>query len=566
MAVRELFAVMSYAPLRLSILKGAHAMKEEDRFSYKEPPPTTSEQERGGDSDRGALSAASPLSQVTPLPPPASERARQLPPPRHLRLLLVVLVVVLLSALAGGYGVFRARPAAPRQAPSAFQQTHCPSSLPLGVGLVEGQKVICGFLVVPEDRSQPQGPTIRLAVAIYKASSSHPDPDPVLFLSGGPGQALLENQGVVFNAVNLSSNQDLILFDQRGVGYSQPSLRCLDNETLQECHTRLVKEGINLNAFTTLEDAADVHDLIRALGYGQVNLDSVSYGTRLALTVMRLYPADLRSVILNSVLPPQVNLFTSIPQAAERAFDVLFRGCAADPACNTAYPHLQAVFYHLIAALNTTPITFQATPPSGGVPVTVHFTGDDLVLWLREALYHTGLIPQLPAVLFQIRQHDYIQLAFIYGDLIDTTGSIGLFYSIMCGEDMAYTTQHGLEASVQGLPSPIQPALLDFGLRRYAACQVCGVQPVPALQKEPVTSSIPTLILQGEYDPVTPPTNGMRASQALSNRYFFLFPGVGHGVASPTSCPSDIEQAFLENPREKPDASCISSMPEPVFW
>jgi pimeloyl-ACP methyl ester carboxylesterase len=498
------------------------------------------------------------------------ERERQLPARRHLRLLLVVLVVVLLAALAGGYGVFRALSApplaTPRQAPSAFQQTHCPFPLPLGVGLVEGQNVTCGFLVVPEDRSQPQGPTIRLAVAIYKASSPHPDPDPVLFLSGGPGQALLENQGVVFNAGNLLSNRDLILFDQRGVGYSQPSLRCLDNETLEACHTRLVNSGINLNAFTTLEDAADVHDLIRALGYRQVNLDSVSYGTRLALTVMRLYPADLRSVILNSVLPQQVDLFTSIPQAAARAFDVLFRGCAADISCARAYPHLQAVFSQLIAHLNTTPITFQATPASSGVPVTVHFTGNDLVLWLRDALYYTGLIPQLPSVLFQIRQHDYTQLAFIYGDLITTAGSIGLFYSIMCGEDMAYTTQHGLEASVQGLPSQIQPALLDFGLHRSSACQLWGVKPVPPIQKEPVTSSIPTLILQGEYDPVTPPTNGMRASQTLSNSYFFLFPGVGHGVASPdNNCPSDIEQAFLENPSEKPAASCISGMPEPIF-
>lgn len=568
MAVRVLFAVTSYVSLRLSILKGAHAMKDEDRCSHQEAPPTTSDRERGGDSDRGALSAASPLSQTTPLPAPVPERARQLPAPRHLRLLLVVLVVVLLVALAGGYGVFRAfsatPPAPPRQAPPAFRQTHCPFPLPLGVPLVEGQHVICGYLTVPEDRSQPQGPPIRLAVAIYKASSPHPDP--VLFLSGGPGQALLENQAVVFNTGNLPSNRDLILFDQRGVGYSQPSLRCLDTETLQACHTRLVNSGISLNAFTTQEDAADVHALIRVLGYRQVNLDGVSYGTRLALTVMRLYPADLRSVILNSVIPPQVNAFTSIPQAAARAFDVFFRGCAADMPCETAYPHLQTVFYQLIAALNAAPITFQATSQDSVFPVTVNFTGNDLVLWLRDSLYYTGLLPQLPSVLYQIRQHDYTQLATIYGELTDSTGSIGLFYSIMCGEDMAYTTLHGLEASVQGLPAPIQPALLGFGMKRYAACQVWGVKPAPPNQKEPVTSSIPTLILQGEYDPVTPPSNGMLAAQTLNNSYFFLFPGVGHGVGSPgNSCPGDIEQAFLENPTQKPDASCIGTMPEPVF-
>lgn len=566
MTVKELFAVMSSVSLRLSILKGAYAMKDEDRFSYKEPTPTTTEQERGGDSNQGALLAASQASQGTPLPSPAPEKARQLHPPRHLRLLLVILVVVLLAALAGGYGVFRALSAPPRQALSAFQQTHCPFALSLGVGLVEGRNVICGYLTVPEDRSQPHSPTIRLAVAIYKTPSPHPDPDPLLFLSGGPGQAVLGHLQVGPNAGNFPANRDLILFDQRGVGYSQPSLRCLDYDgTVPVCRTRLVQSGINLNAFTTLEDAADVHDLIHALGYRQVNLDGASYGTRLALTVMRLYPTDLRSVILNSVLPPQVNAFTSIPQAAARAFDVLFRGCAADISCARAYPHLQAVFYQLIAALNAAPITFQATPAEGSVPATVNFTGNDLVLWLRSALYSTSLIPRLPGVLFQIRQHNYTQLASIYGELIDTTLSIGQYYSIMCGEDMAFTTHHALEASVQGLPSQIQPALLSIGLDKYDACQLWGVNPVPAIQKEPVTSSIPTLILQGEYDPATPPTNGMLAAQTISKSYFFLFPGVGHGVASPTSCPHDIEQAFLDNPAQKPDASCINSMPEPVF-
>jgi pimeloyl-ACP methyl ester carboxylesterase len=547
-------------------------MKDEELFSHDGPPPTASDNEHGSDSERRAFSSAHPVPQEAPAsahPPKTEQRLTA----RHpLRLLLVAMIVVVLIVIAGGYGVFRALSPTARQVSSAFQQASCP--FPLSAGLVEGKNVRCGFLVVPEDRSQPQGPTIRLAVAIFKTSSPHPTPDPVFVLGGGPGQALLENQGPTYNAGNLPSHRDLILLDQRGAGYSQPSLRCLDNTTPMEflpsahsvraCYDRWVKSGINLNAFTTMENAADVHDLIRALGYRQVNLEGTSYGTRLALTIMRLYPADLRSVVLNSVLPPQVNAFTSIPQAAGRAFDVLFRRCAADPSCKTTYPHLQAVFFQLVADLNTTPIIFQAFLRSGE-PVTVHFTGNDLVLWLRQALYFTGFIPLLPAAIFQMRQHDYTQLASISGTLIDTTGSNGLFYSVMCGEDMAYTTQHALGTSVQGLPPSIQPALLDFGLYRFSICQFWGMKPVPVVQKEPVRSTIPTLILQGEYDPVTLPANGMLAAQTLSKRYFYLFPGVGHGVSSPYSCPNDITQAFLENPTEKPDSSCISRMPEPFF-
>jgi pimeloyl-ACP methyl ester carboxylesterase len=538
-------------------------MKDKDLFSQKDASPTTSDQQHGGDSVLSALSPAPPMSPEAPPPAHAPETQRRLPPHHSLRLLLVLLVV--LVVLAGGYSVFRAVSPPSSQASSAFQQVHCP--FPVGAGLVEGKNVRCGFLTVPEDRSQPRGPTIRLAVAVFKAPNPRPAPDPMLVLGGGPGEAQLVNTGPLINASNLArvtTGRDFILLDQRGEGYSQPSLSCQASESMLACHDRLVGEGINLNAFTTLENAADVHDLIRALGYRQVNLNGVSYGTRLALTVMRLYPADLRSVVLNSVIPPQVNFFTSIPQATRRAFDVLFQGCATDRSCNATYPHLQAVFYQLIAELNTTPITFQATPHTGN-SVTVYFTGNDLVLWLREWLYSTSLIPVLPGVIFQIRQHDYTQLASIYGQSIDTTESIGLFYSIDCGEDMAFTTQHDLGTSVQGLPPPIQPALLDFGLFRFSVCQFWGMKPVLAVQKEPVRSTIPTLILQGEYDPVTPPANGMLAAKTLSKSYFFLFPGVGHGVGSPNPCPSNIEHAFLDNPTVRPDAGCISSMPEPSF-
>jgi pimeloyl-ACP methyl ester carboxylesterase len=540
-------------------------MKDEDTFSSNELPPTTSDHERGGDSDGRPLSAPPAVPHDAPFPAHPSLIERQLTLRHNVRLLLVVMVV--LVVLAGGYGVFRAVTPPTRQASSAFQQAHCP--FPLGNGLSEGQNVRCGFLMVPEDRSHVQGSTIGLAIAIFKTPSSHPAADPVLVLGGGPGDAKLQNTGRMYNAGNLAyllGNRDLIVLEQRGTGYSQPSLRCLDSEDFHACHNRLVKSGINLNAFTTLEDAADVHDLVQTLGYQQVNLEGTSYGTRLALTVMRLFPADLRSVVLDSVIPQQVNGFTSIPPAALRAFDVLFHRCATDPHCNATYPNLQAVFYHLVADLNTRPITFQVTPQTGK-SITVHFTGNDLVLWLRQSLYFTWFIPELPAVIFQIRQHDYTQLAQIYGKSINDTISRGMFYSVECGEDAAFTTQHAIKTSVQGLPPQAQPALLDKVMSWFSVCQFWGVKPVPAIQKEPVRSTIPTLILSGEYDPVTPPANGMLAAQTLSKHFFFLFPGVGHGVLDSHigNCPTDITNAFLENPTEKPDASCISSMSEPFF-
>ena len=200
-------------------------------------------------------------------PNPVPQLERRSKSHRRMRFLLVAMVGVTLVALTGGYGVFRLVAQSSRPISSTFQQTHCP--FPLGKGLSEGKDVRCGYLVVPEDHSHVPGPTIRLAVAIFKTPSANPAPDPVLMLGGGPGNALLENQGPTYTADNLASrlgNRDLIVLEQRGTGYSRPSLRCLDNEDLRACHDRLLKSGINLNAFTTLEDAADVMISFKPLG------------------------------------------------------------------------------------------------------------------------------------------------------------------------------------------------------------------------------------------------------------------------------------------------------------
>lgn len=509
---------------------------------------------------------------------------------RGLVVALVVGLVVLTLGSSLLYFVMPQLTPAPSPVSSAFHASQCPFKP--GLGIVEGQDVRCGYLVVPEDRTRPNSPTIRLAVAVFKSHASRSFPDAVLYLNGGPGYALLEDVGphILAYLPFYALDHDFILLDQRGTGYSQPSLACpeviaLQNRSLDErlsldaraalevqaartCHNRLVSAGINLNAYNTLENAADVHDLVRALGYKQVNLYGISYGTRLALTVMRLYPADLRSVVLDSVYPPQSNGFTSRPGAVKRVFDTLFNGCAAERACKQAYPHLQTAFYTLVADLDTTPITFQTTDALTGKSYTVLFTGDDLLDWLFFSLYHTYLIPKLPAVIFQVRNHDYTQLSQIYGEVMfSDLFSFGMYYSVQCGEDMAFTTPQDLATAVRILEPQLRLYLRSFLQESYSICQLWGVKPVPLVQKEPVTSAIPTLILAGEYDPVTPPANAMLAALTLSKSFSFQFPGTGHGVdyTHNPSCADEIIFAFQEISAEKPDSSCIDTIGEPLF-
>ena len=212
---------------------------------------------------------------------------------------------------------------------ATFEEAPCPFELP--PGHVEGEAVECGYLIVPEDRADPDSRDIRLAVAIFRHPDGAPEPDPIIYLEGGPGGSPLEIRASNFDAYFgplFAANRDIILFDQRGVGFSEPTLDCpaftelymdlldsnVDGEqlTAQEILDRKVEAFMacaedlsmvaDLSAYNTVANAADVNDLRLALGYDQVNLYGSSYGTRLALGVMRDFPEGLRSVVLDAPL------------------------------------------------------------------------------------------------------------------------------------------------------------------------------------------------------------------------------------------------------------------------
>ncbi len=500
-------------------------------------------------------------------------------------------IVALAVLLGSGANAGAARPAAPaRQVTPRFEPAAC--RFKPGAGIVAGRDVRCGVVVVPQDRSVSNGPTIRLAVAIFKSPAPHPAPDPFVFLQGGPGGSVIEDFGSAITAqnrgVDYPANRDLILLDQRGTGLSRPSLACrettaLDYRTLDQrlspqrqttlqveaasqCYSRLVASGVDPNAYTTLADAADVADLRVALGYPALNLYGVSYGTRLALTIMRTHPRGIRSVILDSVEPPGVNAITSPLSSATRVFDVLFNGCAVDPSCNAAFPRLRQTFYRVVGRLNAAPVTIRTKDPTGKT-YTVLLTGDRMIDLLFAALYATPLIPALPVMIALADRGNFGIPAAIYGPLQLTDASLnqGVYYSVECGEDAPFATAQQVIADAGALNPVLRPDFLRGQLDELRACRVWRVRAVPAAQLQPVASAIPTLLLSGQYDPITPPANSLRAARTLPRGYRFVFPGTGHGVNQTASCPDHIVAAFEDHPARRPDASCIAAMTGPKF-
>ncbi len=173
-----------------------------------------------------------------------------------------------------------------------FEPEACdPALLPTGQ---DPANMSCGFLVVPENRGSQNGRTIKLAVATLRATGATPEPDPIVLLSGGPGQWALDSVLPVLTAdfaAPLQSKRDLVIFDQRGTGRSQPALNCpevlpqrdsytelltpeqeanRDARNLIACHDRLTQEGNDLTGYSSVATARDIADLMTALGIGSV--------------------------------------------------------------------------------------------------------------------------------------------------------------------------------------------------------------------------------------------------------------------------------------------------------
>ncbi len=495
--------------------------------------------------------------------------------------LLVVAVMV-----AGALPAIPARaatpPLPPTQASGSFASAACGlvagASLPAGLDS-QSPNLECGYLTVPVDHDNPTGPTLELAVVIVKSRAKAPAPDPVVMLQGGPGGSAIDTfLSFIFLANSpLRANRDLILLEQRGTLHSSPFLDCVENDdllfnTIEEelttadanrlafdaslaCVRRLRQDGVDLNAFDSFQNARDIESLRLALGLSQINLYGVSYGTALALHAMRLNPGALRSVVLDAVVPPQLSFIADIGQNQQRAFEALFAGCAADPACNRAYPNLRDRFYALVAAWNAAPVRIPLTNPDDGETYLAVFNGDALINVLFQFLYFTEILPALPHLIARVERGDYALLSVFYAQTVfDQTFSNGMYNAVVCAEDGVFDPA---SVNLAGLQPDIQ-RLTRLNLDFFAQmCAAWAVEPLPASAHQPVISDIPTLVLSGHFDPITPPANGDLVAQTLSQAYVYTFPDVGHGAALGSDCAAGMVLAFWDDPTRAPDDACL---------
>lgn len=479
--------------------------------------------------------------------------------------------------------------AATRTTPAAiprFDTSVCPFALPAGE--VPGTTVDCGYLIVPERRDALQGPTVRLAVARFRALDGNVDGGPWVYVAGGwgnPVQGLVSHTTGSFRS-EATTHHDFILYDQRGVGLSQPSLACPELgdavfaayqqpasagsgvpppvAAAAHCRDRLVQQGIDLTAYTSVEDAADLNDLRVVLGYRQLNLSGISYGTVRALTVLRDFPDAVRSVVLDATAPLQANLITDWGGDFDRALRLLFARCAAESRCHSTYPTLESDFSQVVTQLNAAPASITITDPTSGQRYPLVITGARLVSLTFDGLYTVRTLATLPATIAQLKQGNDAQLTQLAGTAVLSARATQTAreFAILCSESIPYAREDEAIGRLDQVLPVERDTSLAFIQTIFAICAYWPVKLPSARAHQPVTSTTPALVLQSANDPVTPPTYGQEAAKTLSKSFYVETPGVGHGVWTNDSgdCVLPLMLRFMDDPARQPDTSCTAGL------
>ncbi len=457
----------------------------------------------------------------------------------------------------------------PRPLPevSHFERTPCNDEV------AKDERIDCGVLVVPENRSKAGTRMIRLPVMIFRSRAEKPAAEPLLFMPGGPGVSAVDNQRSG-KSLSILDERDFIFLEPRGGKHSRPSLECPEVNALtaevaagrlrgqkfveamvsaaRNCRATLTASGVDLDGYTTDATAHDIEDLRKALGYAKWNLYGLSYSTRLMLAVMRLHPAGIQSVILDSVFPPDVVFDEFGSTNLLRALNVVFDGCAADRACGTAYPRLRAQFAQLVSSADARPIRLGLDAAATGErPVEVR--GAQVADAIYLGLHRRDTIPLLPRIISQAATGQPEELAALVKDNQGASRMTwGLRMSVTCAEENPF--ENGARVAAQ-----LSPAMglggIDERTVPTEVCRVWNVASAPAGVKEPVRSDIPTLIYAGEFDPDTPPEWGQQLLETLPHAVFVELRGFSHG-ASFNPCGREITKAFLRDPTSTLPTAC----------
>lgn len=459
-------------------------------------------------------------------------------------------------------------------APAPSIQTRLRPCRPPGAS----EDFLCGKYRVFEDRASRKGRTIDLDVVVVPATSRPPAPDPIFFFAGGPGA------GVTREAPGWARNRslrgrDLVFVDQRGTGgsnrldchlprdredwqgYFEPILPAAE---VRRCRDDLEKIA-DLTLYTTAIAMDDVDEVRGWLGHDRINLMGASYGTRAAQVYMRRHGERVRSAVLVGVAA--LNQYSPLFHARDgkAAVDALFEDCRADAACAAAFPDLAAQYQRVLDRLDRERGRAAVKSPDGEA-ITVSIPRDSFAETTRMLLYDASLSAMAPYLIHRAARGDFAPIArLVLAAEPAYRGALawGQNLSVTCAEDIPFVSPGAARAAIAG--TYLRGYRID---QQIAACAAWPRAEVEPDFHRPLVSDIPTLLLSGRLDPVTPPRWAETVVPHLSRGRHLVLADGHHGaggLSNPECWDRMIARFFDAGAAEGLDVSCLDTMESPPF-
>lgn len=439
----------------------------------------------------------------------------------------------------------------------------------------------CGKVLVFEDRDRAAGRRIELNLMLAPARTPKPASHALFYIAGGPGGSSVDEGSYFAQMLDpLRSTHDLVFVDLRGTGDSN-RLGCRANgslddnlqgyfdefltvEQLRTCRAELEKKA-DLRFYTTPLAVDDLEEVRQRFGYGKIDLFGTSYGTRAAQVFIKRHPQSVRSAVLMGVVSLDVLLPLAHAQGGERAFDMVIGACLADPACGKAFPNLRAEYEALWQRLDAAPAEIELKNPKTGKLEKIHFSRGNFAESIRFYNYSPSGGVVLPVLLHRAFLGDLRPFA---EQVLDSEPDFrqwlawGSHLAVGCSEDFP---DYPADTSAYSRGT----FLGDYRIQmQRQLCADWPRGPVPADIHEPVKGDIPTLLLSGELDPVTPPWMAREVARHLSRAKHVIVEEGHHGPdgLSNAECLDGLIRSFLAaGNAEGLDTSCVATMKRPAF-
>jgi pimeloyl-ACP methyl ester carboxylesterase len=442
------------------------------------------------------------------------------------------------------------------------------------------ETVLCGELKRPENPAVPAGRTIPIFVVVVPALNPNPAPDPWVEITGGPGVPATREAGYFTDSEGRSyrQNRDVVLVDQRGMGRSN-GLHCAElalrddvsvlfprwpADAVRSCRERLSSRA-DLTQYSTAHAADDLEAVRQWLGYPKLNLFGISYGTRAALTFMRRHPSSVRSAMLLGVVPPDFRRPLYYARDVQHTLELLLEDCHADAGCAAAFPNVRSELAQVLEALESAPLHISLTHPMSGADLPAVITSDGFAEVIWDALMSPAASRRVPLMIHHAARGDFAP--FLATGVADSPPQSHYYnaahLSIVCPEETLHVRPEEIETLHH---NTFMPATRAYEYLR--ACQSWGVPALPETVLTPVVSGVPTVVVSGRMDPITPPVLGDQVARHLPNARHLVIRHRAHGSSGLTNthCMDTIFLRFVDDPDPAAlDVSCTAEMEPPPF-